>query len=217
MPVQSTSNNVFVKVKAKYIKNITAMVKRAAIENLSTIEPSDYVNIVGEVVSLPKSITTDRWHEGMTTEHIKIGDTVLFSRQVIYDLDATHLEEPVYKNRIYHEAEEYFAADIAHIYGIIRPEGITMINGWVMLTEFQESKIVVPAYMKQMKKSVSSEIMYTGYPKTNQQPINAQQGDTVFYSPFTAQKYQINDKPFIIIPQEKIFGKSIQKSLILGN
>lgn len=204
--IQSTHNVVFVKIKTKMIKHFGKIMAIASANNLPA-NPADCVSITGEVVSLPKKIVQDHWHTGFTTDDIQIGDTAIFSHQVINDLDDTYKDVPVYRNRIELKAEEYFAADIVHIFAVIRNGEIKMINGWVMLTMFQESKIVLPAEMKRLRNATKATIMHIGNSKTNQKPIDAKQGDTVYFNPFIAQKYEINDKPFTILPQEKILGK----------
>jgi len=208
MKLQTTSNNVLVKVQTKMIKHFGKIMAIAAANNLPA-NPADCVSITGEVVAIPKKITQDHWHTGFTTDDIKVGDTAIFSHQVINDLDDTYKDIPVYKNRIEIKAEEYFLADIPHIFGVIRNGEIIMVNGWVMLTTFTESKIVLPQSMKRLRHATKAEIMHIGKPRTNMTPINAKQGDTVYFNPFIAQKYEINDKPFTILPQEKILGKDV--------
>lgn len=204
--LQTTQNNVLVHVKTKMIKHFSKVMALASANNLPA-NPADCVNILGEVISLPKKITQDHWHNGFTTDDIRIGDTAIFSHQVINDLDDTYKDTPVYKNRIELMAEEYFLADIPHIFGVIRDGEIIMVNGWVMLTTFYESKIVLPASMKRIRHATHAEIMHIGNSRTNMTPIDAKQGDTVYFNPFIAQKYEINKKPFTILPQEKILGK----------
>ena len=205
--IQPPFNNVLVKVKHKYIKNITSLLKRAAIQNGASVDPNECVNILGEVIMLPKKISTDMQHKGYSIDNIKVGDTAIFSYQVIYDLVSTELDEPVYKNAVFYKGEEYFVADITKIFGVIRNEEIIMINGFVMTSAFQEKTIIIPKKMKKTKGSVSASVLHIGYSKTNENPIDVKQNDVVYFSPFFAQKYQMNDKPFCILKQSRILGK----------
>lgn len=207
MNLQAPDNNLFVKVKTKTAKHFSRLMAVASANNLP-VNPADCVSIQGEIVSLPKTISNDHWHKGFSLKDIKVGDTAIFSHQVIYDLDETYNDIPVYKNLLFYGTEEYFACDIVHVFAVIRDGEIIMVNGWVMLTEFYDSKIVLPSYMKHLKKTVKSEIMHIGNPKNEHKRIDAKQGDTVCYNPLTAQKYEINKKPFVILPQEKILGRN---------
>lgn len=85
--IRTSKNNVVVRVKTKYIKNITNILKMSAIQQHSTIDPADYVNIVGEVVALPLEIEDKREYKGFGVDDIKIGDTAIFSHSVIYEFE----------------------------------------------------------------------------------------------------------------------------------
>lgn len=207
--IQSPENKVIVSVPTRYIKNMTDLLKRSAIQNNSSVDQTDFVQITGTVVSVPKRISKTRDYEGFTAKHIEPGDMVVFDYSVIYDqIIKKENEDPVYKNLIMFRAKEYWMADITRIFAVIRNEQIIMINGYVMATPYVESKIIVPAFMKQEKGYVSSEVMYVGHPKENTTPININPQDTIYYNPFIAQKYQINNKPFVILQQHQILGKS---------
>lgn len=206
----SPSNKVIVRVKHKYISNISDLMKRAAIQNNSSVDPTDVVNIVGEVVSVPKMVIDRFGLKGFTTNDIQVGDLAIFSHQVIYSFhEQVEGKEPVYRNMIWHEGKEYFAADISLIYGIIRGEEIHMINGYVMLRPFQESKIVLAAGSKIARGTVKCQIMHIGGTLAGEQKIDAKQGDWAYFNPMIATKYQINNKPFVIVPQSHIFGVDI--------
>jgi co-chaperonin GroES (HSP10) len=208
--IQSPANKVIVHPKTKYIKHITDLMKRASIQNGASVDPSDVVNIVGEIVSIPATISDTRDYEGFTTEDLQIGDIAIFSYKVIYDLIIKQENgEPVYRNLLPYNGKEYFLCDIRNLFGVIRGEDIVMVNGYVMLTEFEEDKIITPQAMKKHKKAKQSQIMHIGNPRTSLTPINAKNGDTVYFNSQKAQHYQINDKKFIILQQEKILGKEI--------
>lgn len=206
----SPTNKVIVTVKHKYIGNISDLLKRASIQNNSSVDPTDVVNIVGEVVSVPK-MTIDRFGlHGFSTSDIQVGDLAIFSHQVIYSFHEQEVgKDPVYKNMIWHEGKEYFAADISLIYGVIRGEEIIMINGYVMLRPFQGSKIILAAGSKIAKGTVKCQIMHIGGALSNETAVDAKQGDWAYFNPMIATKYQINNKPFVIIQQSQLLGVDI--------
>ncbi len=204
--IQSPSNKVIVEVKQKYIKNISSIMKAAAIENNSSVDPVELVNILGVVHSLPKTISNKKKYLGFSTKDIRVGDTAIFSYRVIYDF--IQLEDGVkYKNLIEYQDKELFTADITDIFGVIRGEEIIMVNGYVMATPFQEKKIVLAASAKQAKGTAVSEVLHIGNSKENEKPLDIKIGDNIFFNPMKAQKYQINNKPFIILPQKQVLGK----------
>ena len=204
--LQAPTTNVIISVKTKYTAAISKIMRLAAIKNISSVDPADVVNIVGTVESIPKSLPKLRDFEGFSTKDLQVGDTVIFSYKVIYDMLATETDDPKYKNRIWHNGKEFFAADIRKIFGIIRGDEIVMINGYVMLRPFQESKIVLFAGSKIAKGTVKCQIMYIGGSLKNEVPIDAKQGDWAYFNPMIATKYQINNKPFVIVTQTHILG-----------
>lgn len=205
--IQTPNNNVIVKVKSKYTDSVSKIRQLSSIQNLSSVDPSDLVNIRGEVVSIPKSIMSEIDYEGYSLNNIKVGDTAIFSYRVIFNLGATHTDIPVFKNRIWYKGEEFFLCDIRNLFAVGRGEEIIMLNGYVMTTEFEESKIVLPQYMRRIKGCVKAQVIHIGESKTNTNSLKIYQNDTVCFNPFIAQKYQIKDKKFCIISQNHILGK----------
>ncbi len=202
-------NSLLVKVKHKYIGNITELLKRSAIQNNASVDPLDFVNITGEVVSLPKSIIDRFDYEGYSTKDIQIGDTAIFAYSVIGDTSTTEDGKVNFKNRLWYGGQEYFLCNITNLYGVIRNGEIIMVNGWVMTTTFEESKIILSAGMKKTKGIVKAEVLNINYAKTNKKPISVNKGDTVLFNPLITQKYQIKDKKFVIINQSHILAKEV--------
>lgn len=213
--IQSPANKVIVLPVARYSKNITELMKRSAIQNGASVDPADVVNIVGEVISVPKYISPTNDYKGFSIKDIKVGDTAIFSYKVIYDIVIKQEgEEPIYRNSIVYEGKEYFACDIRNLFGVIREGEIIMVNGFVMLEDFEESKIILPASLSKQKNAASSKILYIGSNRTNLSRITAQEGDTVFFNSKQAQRYQINDKKFVILQQDRILGKVTNETVI---
>jgi co-chaperonin GroES (HSP10) len=208
--IEAPANKLIVHPKTKYARNITDLMKRSAIQNGATVDPADIVNITGEILSIPKTISQTKDYEGFSIEDIQIGDIGIFSYRVIYDLIIKQENgEPVYKNLIKYNGKEYFSCDIRNLFGVIRDGEIIMVNGFVMLTEYEPKRIILSANLKNQKEATSSTIMHIGNSKQNTTRINANQSDTVYYNSSLAQHYNINDKKFIILTQDKILGREI--------
>lgn len=208
--IQVAENKVVVIVETKYISNFSKIMKLSAIQDNSSVHLEDLVNITGTVVSIPRTISNDRTHKGYTTNDIKVGDRCIFSFHIIYDFyQRVHMGEPVYKNLITYQGVEYWTADITKIFAVIRDNKVIMINGYVMATPFIEDKIFLSPANKKVKKTKSSEVMHIGNPKENIPRLSAKTGDTIYYNPQIAQKYQINNKPFIILQQHQVYGREV--------
>lgn len=195
-------NKVVVTVETKYVRNFTSILKMAAIQNDTSIEPADYVNIVGKVVSVPKKISKKREYTGFTADDILPGDTVIFSHSVIYDFCQLDPEaEPIYRNLVWYKGVEFFVADITHIFAVIRDDKIRMQNGYVMLTDMQQPpKIILNAATKRRISAYEATVSQV------QRGKDYVQGDTVFYNPNKLRLYQINGKPFGILKDADILG-----------
>lgn len=208
--VQATQNNLFIKIAHPYIGNISNILRVSAIANGSSVDATDLVQIVGDVVSIPKSITTEkRGYEGFSTKDIQVGDVAIFRFDMIYEFKMLSKTEKTYKNRIWYNGEEFWSCDIQKIFAVIRDGKIIMVNGYVMLTDFKPPKIILSQANSKARSAQKSEIMHIGSSREGDNPISAQTGDTVYFDPNLAAKYQINGKPFRIIQQNKLLGKEI--------
>jgi len=205
MMLQATTNSLIIKVDHKYIGNISSVMKLASIQNNASVDPNDLVNIMGEVISIPKKIDSIREYDGFTTKGIVVGDTAIFSYSVISDIIMDE-DKLIHKNNFQYHGKDYFLCDITKIFAVIRNGEIIMLNGYVIGTPLEESTIVLPASMKRQKKAAHSTLMQINVPRGNIKKVKAKIGDTFYVNPFTVQKYQINGKRFIISEQDKIFG-----------
>ncbi len=207
--LQSPENKIIVQVTTRYIKNMTELLRRSMIQQGSSLHQQDFVNITGKVISIPKRISDRIDYVGFSTKDIKVGDTAIFSYEVIFDqIVKPGAEEAVYKNMVQFKGQEYWMADITRVFGVIRDGEIIMVNGFVMATPFEEQKIILSQEQTKQKGCTKSTLMHIGNSKTTEAPIQAKIGDTIYYNPTIAQKYQINDKPFIILTQRQILGRS---------
>jgi len=209
---QAPINKVIVKFKTKYIKNFTSIMKMAAIQNNTSIEPADYVNIICEVVSVPKKISNHRRdYEGFSTSDIRVGDTAIVSHAVIYDFLQLEPEaEPIYKNMVFYGGKEYFSADIQHVFAVVRNGQIRMQNGYLMVADMEKSPMIILS--KATRRSISAAsatLTHIGKPLTNSHNIDIVPGDTIYYNPQKISIYQVNEKPFGILRQKDILGREI--------
>lgn len=204
----SPQDKILVTVKSKYTKDFGSLTKRFAIDQGTSVHLEDLVSIVGTVASLPKTLSKRNIDNGYSMDEIKVGDMLIFSFSVIYDFYQKEVDgDLLYRNRIFYNGRDYWMADITKIFAIIRGDKIIMINGFVMAATFDEDKIFTQPSHKTVRKCKSSKVIYMGNPKTNAKKIGVKPGDVIYYNPAKVQKYQINNKPFIILTQQQVLGK----------
>lgn len=209
--IQCPLNKVVVQVETKYHKNFSNMIKRANMNPGTQINPADYVQSVGKVISVPKAISTRMDYKGFTTNDIHPDDIAIFRYDVIYDfIENPEGEEPLYKNMVWMKGQEYFMADIQKIFGVIRAGEITMVNGYCMVENMSiPSALILPLHLKNVIQASTATLTHIGEPLTHAKGISAQPGDTVYYNPSVLQNYEINDKKFGILSQRHILGRKI--------
>jgi len=203
---QPAFNNVIVKVKTKYISNMTDLLKVSAIQHGSTIDPADFVNIVGEIVSVPKAISDKNEYKGFSTDDIYEGDTAIFSYQVIATrIQRPHNQDPIFKNLIYYKGQEYFSVNITQLFAVIRAGEIRMQNRYVMLEQLEKPRIIIlDAKTKKLNSAASAVVS-----NIENNTFQIKEGDKVYFAPNKIQLYQIAGKPFGIIKQKDILGIEI--------
>lgn len=209
--IQSPLNNVVVQVETKYHSNFSNMVKRANLNPGSQINPADYVQITGKVVSVPKAISNRYDYKGFTTNDIYPDDIAIFRYDVIYDfIENESGDEPLYKNMVWMKGQEYFMADIQKIFGVIRAGEIIMVNGYCMVENMSiPSALILPQHLKNVIQASSATLTQIGRNLTHMKRISAQPGDTVYYNPGIIQNYEINGKKFGVLSQRQILGRKI--------
>lgn len=202
-------NRVVLTVDTKYVRNFTSILKMAAIQNNSSVDPSDYVNIMGKVISVPTAIADKREYAGFSADDILPGDTAIFSHEVIYSFSQTDPEaEPIYKNSVWYKGKEFFVADITQIFAVIRDDKVRMLNGYVMVVEMQTPpKIILTAATKRNITAYEATVSQV------QRDKGYIQGDVIYYHPNKLMLYQINGKPFGILRERDILG--VKKSALI--
>lgn len=211
MPIQSPQDKIICTITSRYTKDFGSLTKRLAIGDATSIHLEDFANIVGTVVSLPKELSQKNIENGYSMDEIRVGDKVIFAFNVVFDFYQKNPKdensEIIYRNKMSYDAKDYWLADITKIFAVLRGEEIIMINGFVMAKPYPEDRLFVQPGAKKSRTSKCSEVISVGAPRTNINPISINPGDTIYYNPKKAQKYQINDKPFIILTQQQVLGK----------
>lgn len=204
-------NNVIVSVKTKYIKNFTKILRLAAIQQQSSIEPADYVNIVGIVEAVPLMVKGGREYEGFSADDIKVGDIAIFSSSVIYEFAQIEPDaEPIYKNSFWWDGAEYFSCDITRLYAVIRAGEIIMQNGYVMIENIdKQPQIYLPQHIRKSIKTSSGTLTQIGNPLVGKTNIDCSRGDTVYFNPNILVHHKIDEKEFYILQQKHILGKAV--------
>ena len=206
--LKAPPNKIVVKVPHKYIRSITGLLKRASIENASTVDPSDFVNIFGDVVAVPNKCFDRPGLEGYSAEGVEVVDRIMFSYRVIHDVKQLRPEaDPAHVNCVFWNGEEYFYVDTSNLYAVIKDGQVYMKNGYVMLRKYVDNLIMLSNKDKKLRGVVESEILAIGEPRKHMKKIQAQIEDTAMYSPFVPVKYEVwENKPFVIVPQHKILA-----------
>ena len=206
--LQAPEDNIIVSIKSKYTKDFGMLTRRLSIGDATSVHLEDFAQNVGTVVSLPKEISKTKTENGYSMEGIEVGDTILFAFNVVFDFYQNAPDAlPIYRNKISYYDKEYWMCDITKVFAILRGEQIIMVNGFVMATPYNEDVLFSQPENRRSRKSKHSEVMWVGSPRTNQNPIDIKQGDTIFYNPKKTTKYEINNKPFIILTQQQVLGK----------
>jgi co-chaperonin GroES (HSP10) len=211
--MQAPINNLLIKFDTKYISHYSNIIKAANLNPGSQVNPADLVNIVGEVVSVPRSITRGkRGYEGFSTEDIRVGDTAIVRYDVIFDFDVNaESNEQFYRNATVYKGKEYFKCDIQKVFGVIRNGEIIMVNGYCMIQDMSKpSQIVLPQYMTSLTRACQATLAQIGSNEQGRERIEAAQGDTIFYNNNKVQTYKLQNREVGIIRQRDILGCLLQ-------
>lgn len=212
---QPAKDNIVLKLTSKYIGNYSKIMKAANLNPANQLNPADLVQIVGEIVALPKEISQSKYGlKGFSLKDISVGDTAIFRFDVVFDLqEAEFSDVPLYKNMIWYKGQEYWLCRIDKLFAIIRKadQSIKMVNGYVMIEDLEEeSKIYLPAYQKRISKAREGTLAQIGNTKLGEKMIEAFPGDRVLVHPLKLQHYQIKEKKFAICRQQDVFARILK-------
>jgi hypothetical protein len=203
-------NNLLVHIDKRF--NDELLLKSGVTLHVATnLDPTEHVNVIGTVLSLPRTISSRIDYKGFSTEGIEVGDKVILRYDVVYSIKESAANR--YKNEMVYKGKSYWRADIQKIFGVIKPDGTTkMVNGYLMLEPFaRESSLHIPGHVKRLTRAVRSMVWHSGTPLTHLKDIGAELGDLVFFNPRIAQKYTIGDKQYVIIKQSQVAGLQKQE------
>ncbi len=211
MAIEGAVNNLIVKIEKKMIADLYNVIRMAALNPGVQINPADYVTITGEVVALPRSICKRMDYKGYTTKGIKVGDTVIFSYQVVFTMTEGEDGQAVHTNAFMYEGKEYWLCDITNVFAYIRNNEIHMVNGYCMLQEVQPpSQIVLLSDdSKKLVRASKSVLSYIGTPLDGKKGISVEQCDSVHVDFRKVQHYKVGERPIAIVRQKDIYAKEI--------
>jgi co-chaperonin GroES (HSP10) len=206
----SGTTYVLLTVKSKFTQDFDKMIGMANLNPASRVNPADYVNIVGEIVAVPRSIAQRKDLKGYSTQDLQVGDTALFSYQVIYNIQELPDGKFLFRNQLNYKNLEVFRAGISQIFAVIRDGQIIMVNGYVMLDNISEPSRLVLATSKRMTpNAVSANVTAIGNPLTTSRPIEVEMGQTVYLDHKKIQHYTYKDMKFGIVQQRHIYAAEI--------
>jgi len=214
--ISAPFNNVLVTIESKYIAYFSKMLAGANLNPGTQVNPADYVQIIGTVISVPKRISKRRDYTGFSTDDIKPGDKCLMRYDVVYSFleaeDGTHS----FRNNFWYKGMDYWAASIDKIFAVIREGEIIMVNGYCMAEDMEKKSMIISNAESKRKTTATSAIL-TGISNnlSHLKKIKAQRGDKIYYNPSVIQTYKIGDKQFGILSQKHILGA--EKDLPLLN
>lgn len=205
--IKPAINNIIVKIDVKYLENFYNMVRAANIVHGSQINPADYVNIIGEIISIPKIICDRRDYKGFSTKDMLVGDSAIFRYDVVFDFEELEDGTSKFKNLFWFQGKEYWMVDIQKIFAVIRKNEIIMVNGYCMIENMSKPQnIILPPHLKKNVNAGEAILTHIGNNLINSNNLKIKQGTSVFYNPLLVQEYKIKDKKFGIIRQKDILG-----------
>ena len=207
MEIQAPFNNVFVTVESKYVAHFSKMLRGASLNPGTQVNPADYVQMLGTVVSVPKKISNRRDYIGFSFADIQVGDKCIMRYDVVYSFVESAEGTHSFRNNFWYKGVDYWAASIDKIFGVIRDGKIIMINGYCMIQDMEKKPLILTdTFDKRRATTTSATLVGIGNNLTTTEAVSAKQGDRVYYNPAVVQSYKINDKQFGIISQKHILG-----------
>lgn len=207
---KSPINNIILTIETKDIASVANILKMATLNPGTQLNPANYANIIGDVVSVPVEVSKRRDYNGFSLKDIKVGDKVIFRYDVVWNWRELPEGKAEFRNMIFYRGKEFWKADIQQIFAVIRNNSIKMVNGYCMVENVApKSTILLLRHDKKELMTTYATLTQIGSSLTTDSRIEAFPGDKVYFNPNILQEYEIRGKKFGIIPQSKIFGKEV--------
>lgn len=206
MVIESAVNDIIVQVNGTLQESFHNMIARANLNPGTQVNPNDYVNIVGRVVSVPRSVCKRMDYKGFKIHDLEVGDRLIFSYMVIGSLTELIGGDFSHTNSVVIKGKEYWRCDIRHAFAVIKSDGeIKMLNDYVMITPPQPpTKLFLPTTTNKVKKwAVEASVEAIGRQNINSFAL----GETVLVDYKKVQHYKMKDSVFAIIESRHIYGK----------
>jgi co-chaperonin GroES (HSP10) len=185
-------------------ENVYNMIRRANLNPGSQVNINDYVNIVGRVVAVPRSVCKRMDYKGFSAADVQVGDRLLFSYLVVGEIEELEGGEARHKNSVVIKGKEYFLCDVRQAFAVIRGEEIIMLNDYVMISPPNPPvSLILPAYDRKVRKWVAkAAIQAVG----RQNKVKFSGGEEVYVDFAKTQHYKLQDSKFGIIESKYIYA-----------
>lgn len=182
----------------------------------TSYHPEESAMLEATIVTVPRAIQKRADYAGLRLD-MHPGDRILMRYDVVYSyVDQPENDTPIYKNVVLFGGEEYWRVDIQKIFGVIHPDRIEMINGYVLCDFLYDStanstiilpgNCIVPEFFKPEAPCDRLQIKYIGTPLDGQPLLSVKAGDMILAQPGVAQRYEIGTEKFYIIKQSHILA-----------
>lgn len=179
-------------------------------------EPEWHVSVTGTVISVPNRIQkkVDGYekpeYKGLKQD-VKVGDTVIFSYMVCFDMDLKERDTPVHANLFYHNGEWFWKVDYQFVLGYIRDGVLSAATGYVFLEAVEDGTekiglIWMPESTVKEKAKDKARVLAVGENKEHEPKLSIREGDIVYYPERFGQKYEINNRKYIVLNQNYLVG-----------
>lgn len=178
----------------------------------------EHVTIKGICVGVPPFLKREDLQ--VIEPIVEIGDEVYFSYQTIFDQFLTE-DVQYYMNEIKIDGESYWIVDYICVFFVKRGEKIEMVGSHVLVEPIEENLkvpdfLVLPKSMTDVQRKDKGIVKAIGCKNIGAQDIEVKNGDMVLFDEKYIERYNIWDKPYYIIKQDRILSKCNSTSSTTG-
>lgn len=215
MPINCPLNNLLVTLENKFYDRVEYPGGIVLYKDTG-FHPEESAMLEFTVVSVPRGIQRRYDYAGMS-QPIRPGDKILGRYDIVFAyLDQPDRDTPRHKNVLSYNNVEYWRVDLQKVFGIFRPNGMEMINGYVYGEPIRQENpyrgsLILPESVRLTEPTDTMRVKYIGAPLGGSPSLSVAPGDLVYTIPGVAQRYEINLQPFYIIKQSHILavGKNV--------